>query len=152
MEIVASFLDSAKGAFRRADDRRRAESILMKWAAAWQGPSRSLTGTASNHGAFLHFNQFMGGIWCKAFTFRAAPRRGLSLRGPDTDRVRKSHKLRANRLDSEPLDRLYREWSQHPEVRSAGNAVELFMDEAHDDVWDSFLKEALSCLAEEGTQ
>jgi hypothetical protein len=146
---VESFLDSAKGAFRRGDDRKRAEGILTRWAAAWQGPCRSLTGTASNHGAYLHFNQLVGGIWCKAFTFRAAPRRGLSLRGPDTDRVRKSHELRAHRLDPKLLDQLFKEWSLHPEARRAGNAVELFMDEAHDDVWELFLQEALSCLNEE---
>lgn len=96
----------------------------------------------------MHFNQLIGDVWCKAFTFHAAPRHGLSLRGPDTDRLRKSHKLRANRLDSRPLDSLFEAWSAHPEARPAGNAVELFMDEAHDDVWELFLQEALSCLDE----
>jgi hypothetical protein len=149
LEIVESFLDSAKGAFRRADARKRAEGIVSKWASAWQGPCRNLTGTASIHGAYLHFNQMIGGIWCKAFTFHASPRRGLSLRGPDTDRIRKSHKLRSNRLDSALLDRLFEDWSRHPEARPAGNAVELFLEEAHDDVWESFLREALHCLDEE---
>ena len=146
MELVESFFDSAKGVFKRPDDRARAECILTRWAAAWQGPNRNLIRTSSNHGAYLHFNQLIGGIWCKAFSFRAAPRQGLSLRGPDTDRIRKSHKLRANRLDPKPLDSLFKAWSLHPEARPAGNAVELFMDEAHDDVWEMFLREALSCL------
>jgi len=151
LEIVESFLDSAKGAFKRTADRKRAESILIRWATAWQSSQsslRNLSNTNSNHGAYLHFNQLIGGIWCKAFTFHAASRHGLSLRGPDTDRTRKSHKLRENRLDSRPLDSLFEVWSLHPEARPAGNAVELRMDEAHDSVWDLFLQEALSCLDE----
>lgn len=148
MEIVESFLAHAKGAFRRPDDRRRAEKILLRWAAAWQGRSRNLTQTSSNHGTYLHFNQLIGGIWCRAFIFHAAPRRGFGLRGPDTDRTRKSHKLRANRLDSSSLDALFEAWSAHPEARPAGNAVELLLEEAHDDVWESFLQEALRCLSE----
>jgi len=150
LEIVESFLEAAKGAFRRTDGRKRAEIILTRWASVRQGPCRSLTGTASSHGAYLHFNQFIGGIWCKVFTFRASPRQGLSLRGPDTDRVRKSHKLRANRLDTKSLDKLFENWSLHPEAHPAGNAVELFMDEAHDEVWEAFLQEALTCLNEGG--
>ena len=148
MEVVESFLDSAKGAFSRTADRKRAESILMRWTTAWRGSSRNLSQTNSNHGAYLHFDQLIGGIWCKVFTFRAVYRHGLSLRGPDTDRTRKSHKLRGNRLDSKPLDRLFEAWSLHPEARPAGNAVELRMDEAHDNVWELFLQEALSCLDE----
>jgi hypothetical protein len=148
LEIVESFFDLAKGAFKRAADRKRAENILTRWASAWQGASRNLTGTSSNHGAYLHFNQLIGGVWCKAFTFHASFRHGFSLRGPDTDRNRKSHKFRDNRLNSEPLDNLFESWSLHPEVRPAGNAVELHMSEAHDDVWELFLQEALSCLNE----
>jgi hypothetical protein len=120
----------------------------MRWATAWQSPYRSLTQTNSNHGPYLHFNQFIAGIWCRAFTFHLSARRGLSLRGPDTDRGRKSHKLRVNRLDSKPLDDLFEAWSLHPEANPAGNAVELLLLEAHDDVWESFLQEALSCLNE----
>jgi len=148
LEIVESFLYLAKGAFKRPADRKRAENILMRWAIAWQGSYRNLTGTSSNHGAYLHFNQLIGGIWCKAFTFHLSSRHGLSLRGPDTDRTRKSHKFRENRLDSKPLDNLFEAWSLHPEARAAGNAVELYMSEAHDDVWELFLQEALSYLNE----
>ena len=144
---MESFLDSAKGAFKRTADRKRAEGILMRWAAAWNGPLRNLTQTNSNHGAYLHFNQLIGGIWCKAFTFHAVSGYGLGLRGPDTDRIRKSHKLRENRLDSRPLDSLFAAWSLHPEARPAGKAVELRMNEAHDDVWELFLQEALYCLS-----
>ncbi|MDR0498156.1 MAG: hypothetical protein LBH03_00285, partial [Holophagales bacterium] len=127
---------------------KRAENILIKWVSAWQGASRNLTETSSNHGAYLHFNQLIGGIWCKVFTFHASSRHGFSLRGPDTDRTRKSHKLRENRLNTISLDNLFKLWSLHPEARSAGNAVELQMTEAHDDIWDLFLQEALSCLNE----
>jgi hypothetical protein len=148
---VETFLDSLKGAFKKAADRNRAEVILLRWTTAWQGQFRNLTVTTSNHGAFLHFNQFICGVWCKAFVLHAAPRHGLSLRGPDTDRTRKSHKLRAHRLDSKSLDNLFDAWSLHPEARPAGNAVVLRMDEAHDDVWESFLQEALSCLDETET-
>ena len=146
MEIVELFLASAKGAFKHPNDRARAEHILARWVLAWQGPHRNLLKTKSNHGAYLHFNQLIGGIWCKVFTFHIAVRQGLSLRGPDTDRARKSHKLRGNRLDSKPLDCLFDLWSNHPEARPAGKAVELLLQEAHDDVWDAFLSEALSCL------
>lgn len=148
LEIVDSFLDSAKGAFRHGSDRERAKLILTKWAASWQGSQRNLTKSCSNHGSYLHFNQFIGGIWCKAFTFHAAFRQGLSLRGPDTDRTRKSHKLRERKLDTKSLDSLYEAWASHPEARPAGNAVQLLLEEAHDDVWESFLQEALSCLDE----
>jgi hypothetical protein len=148
LEIVESFLDLAKVAFKRTADIKRAENILMRWATAWQGSSRNLTGTSSNHGVYLHFNQMIGGIWCKAFTFHASLRHGFTLRGPDTDRTRKSHKFREKRLNSKSLDNLFEAWSLHPEARSAGNAVELHMSEAHDDVWDLFLQEALSCLNE----
>ena len=140
------FLNSAKGAIRHSADQKRAEAILLRWVSAWQGQGRSLTGTNSNHGAYLHFNQNIGGTWCKAFSFHAEPKHGLSLRGPDTDRGRKSHRLRSDRLDPESLDRLFEAWSGHPEARPAGRAVELFIYEAHDDVWESFLQHALACL------
>ncbi|MCL1892795.1 MAG: hypothetical protein FWG02_00985 [Holophagaceae bacterium] len=146
MEIVESFLESALSTLKREETRERAQSILTKWAEAWQGSTRRLTLSDSNHGTYLHFNQLIGGVWCKAFTFHATPGNGLSLRGPDTDRTRKSHKLRSKRLDSGSLDKLFEAWSTHPEARPAGNAVILLLDEAHDDVWESFLHEALSCL------
>jgi hypothetical protein len=148
LDIVDAFLDSAKGGFKWAADRKRAELILARWAAAWQSPGRILAHTNSNHGPYLHFNQFIAGTWCKAFAFHISSRQGLVMRGPDTDRVRKSHKLRGNRLDPKPLDDLFEAWSLHPEARPAGNAVELLLSEAHDDVWEIFLQEALSCLDE----
>jgi hypothetical protein len=148
LDIVESFLDLAKGTFRHSADLERARGILTRWAAAWRGPFRNLTKSQSNHGAYLHFNQFIEGVWCKAFTFHATLRQGLSLRGPDTDRTRKSHKLREKQLNSKPLDDLFEAWSLHPESRPAGNAVQLLLEEAHDDVWESFLQEALSCLSE----
>jgi hypothetical protein len=148
LDIVESFLNSSKGGFKRMADRARAELVLMRWAAAWQSPSRSLTQTNSNHGPYLQFNQFIAGMWCKVFAFHISSRQGLTLRGPDTDRARKSHKLRGNRLDPKPLDDLFGAWSMHPEARPAGNAVELLLSEAHDDVWESLLQEALSCLNE----
>jgi len=148
LEIAESFLIAAQAAFKWESDKERGMAILAKWAAAWQGQGRKLEMTSSNHGVSLHFMQFIGGFWCKAFAFHASRRDGLRLRGPDTDRVRKSHKLRANRLDPAPLDSLFEAWSKHPEARPAGNAVELVLVEAHDDVWEIFLQEALSCLRE----
>ena len=149
-QTVESFLGLAAKALKRASDMKRAEIILTRWASAWQGSNRDLLLTNSNHGPYLHFNQMIGGIWCKVFTFHASPRQGLRLRGPDTDRGRKSHKFRANRLDSRHLDALFDAWSLHPEARAAGNAVVLVLEEAHDDVWEKFLQEALSCLQEQG--
>ena len=140
------FLGSAKKALKHIEERKRAEDILGLWAAAWRGPCRKFTATESIHGAFLHFDQLIGDIWCKVFSFRAAPKHGFSVRGPDSDRARKSHKLRSNRLDTKALDSLFAAWSSYPEARPAGSAVELFLNEAHDDVWASFLCDALSCM------
>ena len=94
----------------------------------------------------MRFNQLIGSVWCHVFAFHAVPREGLSLRGPDTDRTRKSHKLRNNRLDSSSLDALFDAWSAHPEAHPAGNAVEFWLEETPDEVWDACLEEALGCL------
>jgi hypothetical protein len=146
LEILEVFLAEASTCIKRPQSRLRAEALLTRWAMAWQGPTRILEHTRSNHGACLHFNQLIGTVWCHVFVFHAIPREGLSLKGPDTDRTRKSHKLRSNRLDSSSLDALFQAWSAHPEARPAGHAVEFWLEEVPDDVWEACLQEALACL------
>lgn len=141
------FLITARASLRQPSDKVRAETLLLRWAAAWRGKHRTLSATHSNHGSYLHFNQLMeGGIWSHAFSFHAAHHHGLSLRGPDPDRSRKAHKLRRHRLDSSPLDALFDAWSAHPEAHPAGHAVEFFLIETPDETWDSCLRELLACL------
>ncbi len=146
MEDLNFFFTKAQGALKHASERKRAEAILLRWTALWTGPKRSLTTTHSNHGAFLHFNQLIGATWSAVFTFHAAPRHGLSLRGPDPDRIRKSHRHRDKSLDRSGLDALFDAWSAHPEARPAGNAVEIYLEEASDEVWEACLQEALTRL------
>jgi hypothetical protein len=146
VETLEPFLDAARASLRHAQDRDRAQSLILRWAAAWQGPTRRLIVTSSNHGAYLHFDQRVGGVWSQVFSFHAAARVGLSMRGPDPDRVRKSHKHRANKLDRHPLDALFEAWSAHPEAHPANNAVELFLVETPDETWEACLQEALGCL------
>ncbi len=146
MEALETFLTAAKTVVKHPSDRQRMEAILLRWATAWQGPKRTLTQTHSNHGACLHFNQMIGPIWVQAFGFHASPKNGLSLRGPDPDRLRKSHKHRNPRLDPSSLDALFDAWSAHPEARPAGNAVEIFLQEAPDETWNTCLQEALEAL------
>lgn len=146
MEDFDFFIAKAKSSLKHAQDRRRAEALLARWTSLWTGPRRSLNVTASNHGVFLHFDQLIGTNWAHVFAFRASPRHGLSLKGPDPDRMRKSHKHRADPLDRAGLDGLFEAWSGHPEARPAGNAVELFLEEAPDEVWEAFLQEALTRL------
>lgn len=146
LEMLEAFTERAEAALKFQGERARARALLLRWGTAWQGPSRSLTYTRSVHGSYLHFNQLIGKTWSQAFTFHAAPRHGLSLRGPDTDRARKSHKLRDTRLDATGLDALFEAWSQHPEPRPAGNAIEAFLEETPDEVWEAMLQEALACL------
>ena len=129
LEILDSFLPAIQKAHKHSQSRARAEAILVRWTSVWQGPKRSLDCTHSIHGTYLHFNQLIGSVWSHAFSFHAAPREGLTLRGPDTDRVRKSHKHRDNRLDSTGLDALFEAWSAHPESHPAGNAVVFYLDE-----------------------
>lgn len=146
MEILEPFLAAARSSLKHAQDRLRAEALLLHWAAAWQGPARRLTTTASNHGFYLHFDQKVGTVWTQVFSFHAAPRLGLSMRGPDPDRVRKSHKFRGNALNRAPLDTLFEAWSAHGEARPANNAVEFHLVETPDETWEACLQEALACL------
>jgi hypothetical protein len=143
LEDVNFFFAKAQGSLKHPQDRKRAEAILLRWTSLWTGPRRAIACTYSNHGAFLHFDQLIGTTWSHVFTFHAAPRHGLSLKGPDPDRMRKSHKFRANPLDRSGLDGLFAAWAAHPEARPAGNAVEFFLEEASDDVWEACLQEAL---------
>jgi hypothetical protein len=146
LEALESFLPFGRGALKHVSEKDRLEAIIRRWATAWQGPERVLDFTKSHHGAYLHFNQLIGTTWCQVCTFHAAPRHGVSMRGPDTDRVRKSHKLRRSPLDRGPLDQLFQAWSAHPEARPAGNAVELVLEEVPDNVWEACLQEALTAL------
>jgi len=146
LELLEPFLDAARSSLRHPQDRARAEALLLKWAAAWQGPARRLTLTSSNHGAYLHFDQRVGTVWSQVFSFHAAPRVGLAMRGPDPDRVRKAHKHRANKLDRHPLDALFEAWSAHGEAHPANNVVEFFLVETPDETWEACLQEALACL------
>lgn len=146
MEDFEFFLNKAKASLKHAQERRRAEDLLLRWSALWTGPRRNITMTNSNHGAFLHFDQLIGVTWAHVFTFHAAPRHGLSLKGPDPDRVRKSHRHRDNPLDRSGLDQVFAAWSAHPEARPAGNAVEFFLEEASDEVWEACLQEVLALV------
>ena len=140
------FMAMAQAALKHPQSRARAEALLVRWSTLWPSPNRSITCTISNHGAFLHFNQLIGTTWSQVFTFHVAPKHGLSLRGPDPDRFRKSHKYRDNPLDRSGLDALFAAWSAHPEARPAGNAIELYLEEASDDVWEACLQELLASL------
>lgn len=147
-ELVTTFLEGARAGLAHPADRTRAAAILERWAAAWQGPARAIEATRSHHGAFLHFNQRIGTTWCQVCTFHGGPKHSLSMRGPDPDRGRKSHKLRAKRLDASSLDALYEAWKAHPEARPAGHAVELLLVETPDETWEACLQEALALLKE----
>ena len=140
------FLSSAQRGLHHPTERVRLAAILSRWIDRWQGKHRTLDLSLSIHGAFLHFNQLLDGKWVQAFTFVATKREGVCLRGPEPDRARKSHKYRRNPLNAAPLDALFEAWSQHPEARPAGHAVEFFLEETPDDVWDACLAEALECL------
>jgi hypothetical protein len=143
LEDLIGFLEKALAALKHPQEKKRAEALLTRWSALWPGPKRNITCTFSNHGAFLHFNQMIGSTWSHVFTFHAAPRHGLSMRGPDPDRVRKAHKHRDTPLDRQGLDGVFAAWSAHQEARPAGNAIELYLDEAPDDVWEACLQEVL---------
>jgi len=145
-EVLDDFIQATHSILKHASEKQRAEAILVRWGAAWQGKTRALESTYSNHGAYLHFNQLIGKVWSHAFTFHASQRDGLTLRGPDSDRVRKSHKFRSNKLDSSGLDALFVLWGAHPESHPAGNAVEFWLNETPDDTWEACLKEALATL------
>ena len=143
MEEFELFLTKARAALKHAQERDRAQALLVRWSSLWPNPKRNITCTFSNHGAFLHFNQMIGTTWCQVFTFHASPRHGLSLRGPDPDRGRKAHKHRDRPLDRSGLDRVFAAWSAHPEARPAGIAVELYLEEVPDEVWEACLQDVL---------
>ena len=143
MELLEEFLPYAKGCLKHVSERARLEVILGQWASKWTGKQRLFDYSRSHHGAFLHFNQLMGGKWVQAFTFVATRREGVCLRGPEPDRDRKAHKFRHNPLDAAPLDALFEAWSLHPEARPCGHAVEFFLEETPDDVWAACLAEVL---------
>lgn len=145
-DVVETFIAAAQRGGRHASERARAEALIRRWTAAWQGPKRNLTLTRSNHGWYLHFNQLLGRTWVQAFGFHADQRRGLLMRGPDTDRERKAHYLSAERLDKGPLDGLFEAWRVHPEARPAGLAVEFLLSETADETWEACLQEALQFL------
>lgn len=147
MEPFEDFLEYSLHVLKHASERGRAERILTRWATAWQGRDRNLTVSFSNHGGYLHFHQLIGGTWCNVVVFHAAHRHGLSMRGPDPDRGRKSHKLRRHKLDRAPLDGVFEAWSAHPEHRPAGLAVEFYLEETPDEVWEACLQEALQQLS-----
>jgi hypothetical protein len=144
LDDLSEFLVKAQAALKHPQDKKRAEALLTRWSAMWPSPKRNITCTFSNHGAYLHFNQMIGSTWSKVFTFHAAPRHGLSMKGPDPDRLRKSHKHRDQPMDRRGLDEIYAAWSAHPEARPAGNAIELYLEEAADDVWEACLQEVLT--------
>jgi len=146
LEELELFVAKAQSCLKHAQERQRAEAILNRWAALWTGPKRALAATYSNHGAFLHFDQLIGHTWAHVFTFHAAPRHGLSMKGPDTDRIRKSHKLRANPIDRTGLDAVFDAWSARPEARPAGNAVEFLLSETSDETWEGCLQDVLTRL------
>ena len=146
MEELEAFMARALAAVKHPRERQRVVALLTRWEALWAGPRRNLTCSFSNHGAFLHFNQLIGSTWSHVLTFHAAPRHGLSMKGPDTDRTRKAHKHRDNPLDRTGLDAVFAAWSAHPEARPAGNAIELYLEEAPDEVWEACLQEVLALL------
>ena len=146
MEDFDLFLAKTMSALKHVRERQRAQALLGRWTELWSGPKRNITCAFSNHGAFLHFNQLIGTTWSSVFAFHAAHRHGLSMRGPDSDRTRKAHKHRDTPLDCKGLDAVFAAWSLHPEARPAGNAIELFLDEAADEVWEACLQEVLSLV------
>jgi hypothetical protein len=68
------------------------------------------------------------------------------MKGPDTDRIRKSHKHRDNPMDRSGLDAVFTAWSTHHEARPAGNAVEFYLEETPDEIWEACLQEVLQLL------
>ena len=146
MDLLDEFLPYAQGCLKHPSERARLAAMLLQWTGRWGGKNRVLELSRSHHGAFLHFNQLLDGKWVQAFTFVATRREGVCLRGPEPDRVRKAHKLRRTPLNAVPLDALFAAWSLHPEARPAGHAVEFFLEETPDEVWEACLGEVLAHL------
>ena len=140
LKLLDDFLETGSPALRHPEDRKRLKTILTAFTTPWNGRDRVLDLTHSSHGLFLHFNQNIAGHWCQVCYFHAAPKHGVSMRGPDPDRVRKSHKYRRNKMDTSKLDSLFEVWSLHPDARAAGLAVEFFLEETSDEVWVACLK------------
>ncbi len=145
-DALKDFLAAGRVSVRHPADYRRLEAIMTRWTSAWNHKERVLDLSHSSHGVFLHFNQFIAGHWCQVCYFHASPKHGVSMRGPDPDRVRKSHKFRRNKMDTSKLDALFDAWSTHAEARAAGLAVEFFLEETSDDVWAACLKSARDLL------
>ncbi len=139
VETLQDFLTAGRASVRHPADFPRLETLLTRWTTAWNRRERVLDLTHSSHGVFLHFNQFIAGHWCQVCYFHASPKHGVSMRGPDPDRVRKSHKYRRNKMDTSKLDALFEAWSAHGEAHPAGLAVEFFLDETSDEVWAACL-------------
>jgi hypothetical protein len=88
----------------------------------------------------------IGSTWSHVFTFHASNKHGLSMRGPDTDRIRKAHKHRDNPIDRTGLDAIFTAWSAHPTAHPAGNAVEFYIEETPDEIWESCLQAVLQII------
>ncbi len=143
---LQDFLNTGRASVRHPADRQRLEALLSHWAAAWKSKERVMDLTQSTHGVFLHFNQFIADRWCQICYFHASPKHGVSMRGPDPDRVRKSHKFRREKMDTAKLDALFEAWSAHGEAHPAGLAVEFFLEETSDEVWAACLKSVKEIL------
>ena len=146
VNALQDFLLVGRASLRHPADRRRLEALLTRWAEAWKGKDRVLDLTHSTHGVFLHFNQFIADHWCQICYFHASPKHGVSMRGPDPDRVRKSHKFRRQKMDTTKLDALFEAWSTHEEAHAAGLAVEFFLEETSDEVWAACQKSVKELL------
>lgn len=143
---LEDFLAASRGSVRHPADRQRMVQLLNRWVASWKGKQRVLDLTHSTHGVFLHFNQFIADRWCQVCYFHASPRHGVSMRGPDPDRVRKSHKYRRDKMDTTKLDALFDAWSTHEEAHPAGLAVEFYLEETSDEVWVACLQSVKEIL------
>lgn len=143
---LQDFLSAGRASVRHPAERLRLESLLTRWVEAWKGKERVMDLTQSTHGVFLHFNQFIADRWCQICYFHASSKHGVSMRGPDPDRVRKSHKYRRDKLDTTRLDALFEAWSAHEEAHPAGLAVEFYLEETSDEVWAACLKSVKEIL------
>ncbi len=146
MEYLDLFIKKTITSVKYAQEKKRAIALLTRWSTLWPNSKRNITYTSSNHGAFLHFNQLIDTTWSNVLTFRTSKKYGLSMKGPDVDRIRKSHKYRNNPIDRTDLDAIFISWSAHPEAHPAGNAVEFYLDETPDEVWEACLQELLQRL------
>ena len=147
LEDLEQFLAKVAASSMHFDNKKRAMAIITKWSDSWTGSKCSITYTFSNHGAFLRFNQLIGSVWSHVFVFHISSKHSLVMRGPDTDRIRKSHKHKDNPIDRSKLDAVFTAWSMHPEAKPAGNAVEFYLEETPDEVWEVALQELLTLIS-----